>query len=940
MPLYKRLLCLAALVLVGSLKAAPVAFPQDESDLKPDPKAHFAMLPNGVRTIVISNKEPRGRASLRLLVQAGSLNEDEDQRGLAHFLEHMAFNGSTHYPPGTLVELLQRMGMGFGADTNASTSFDRTVYQLELPDTRPETLGQGIQIFADYAGGLLITPEKIEKERGIILSEKRDRDSVEYRNFVAQFGFLLAGTRLPERLPIGLSPVITDSKRDRFVRFYDTWYRPEKLTVIVVGDFTDTAAVERTIAEDFGPLKARAPAPKPIAMGTLPSFTGVQTLYHPEPEAPETSVSISTVTPYTREPDTSTVRLRYLPRMLANEMINRRLAILSKKENAPFIRGEADADEEFNFLRNASISLDCKADQWTASLAVAEQELRRALNYGFQPAELHEAVADFANNLEQAAKSAPTRRSDEVSSGLVQSIMDRQVFTDAAQDLALYGPALKTVTVEDCLRALRIAWSANHRSVSVIGNAKLPSDPDAAIQAAYKASASQSVTAPDKRVDAAWAYTDFGPAGSVVSTTPVKDLGITEVVFSNGVRLNLKRTEFQANTIVLRIRAGSGLLSEPPSERGLNTYAGATFVAGGLGKHSADDLTRILAGHTVDVSFQVGTDAFILGGATNREDLLLELQLLTATLVDPGYRPESQRNAAKEIEAAYLSMEHTSDGPFSMEVPSLLAGGDPRFGLPPKPVMLSRTLDEVRAWVGPQLARGPLEIALVGDLDEATAVAAVASTLGALPPRQAPGDLAALKHLTPPSTPLAKTYSIPSEIPKGALALFWPTNDGLDVHRSRRLNLLAAVLTDRLRVKVREQMGGAYSPYAISDASNVFPGYGYLSAHLTVDPDRVETIEQAVAMLGLDLSKSGVTNDELSRAKNPIITSLKESARTNQYWINVVSQAQGRPEVLDWARTRETDFESITVPEIDALAKSYLDAARASRFKVLPARSK
>ena len=936
MPLFKRLLALIALVAGGALHAAPVAFPQDESDLKPDPSAHFARLPNGVTTIVISNKEPRGRACLRLLVQAGSLNEDEDQRGLAHFLEHMAFNGSTHYAPGTLVELLQRMGMGFGADTNASTSFDRTVYQLELPDTRPQTLAQGVQIFADYAGGLLITPDKIEKERGIILSEKRDRDSVEYRNFVAQFSFLLSGTRLPERLPIGLTPVITDSKRDRFVRFYDTWYRPEKLTVIVVGDFADPAAVEKMIAEDFGPLKARSPAPKPVDMGKLPDFTGVRALYHSEPEAPETSVSISSVTPYTREPDTSTCRLKYLPRMLANEMINRRLAILAKKENAPFIRGEADADEEFNFLRNASISVDCKADQWQASLNVAEQELRRALNYGFQPAELREAVADFANNLEQAAKSAPTRRSDDVSSGLVQSIMDRQVYTSAEQDLALYGPALKTVTPEDCLRALRIAWSANRRSVAVIGNAKLPANPEAVITAAYNASVSQPVKAPDKRVDAAWGYTDFGPAGSVVSQTSIKDLGITEVVFANGVRLNLKRTDFQANTIAVRIRAGAGLLSEPPGKRGLNTYAGAVYVAGGLGKHSADDLTRILAGHTVDVSFQVGTDAFILGGGSNREDLLLELQLLTASLVDPGYRPESQRNAAKEIESAYLSMEHTSDGPFSMEVPNLLAGGDARFGLPPKDIMLSRTLDEVKAWVGPQLAHGPLEIALVGDLDEATAIAAVGATLGALPRRDPPADLSALKTVHMPASAISKTYSISSEIPKGAVALFWPTSDALDVHRGRRLNLLAEVLTDRLRVKVREQMGGAYSPYAMSDSSSVFPGYGYLSAHLTVDPDRAEAIEQAVAALGLDLSKGGVSADELVRAKNPIITSLRESARTNLYWINVVSQAQGRPEVLDWARTRESDFQSISVEEINALAQRYLDAARASRFKVLP----
>ena len=152
------------------------------------------------------NHEPKGRASLRLLVLAGSLEETEEQRGLAHFLEHMAFNGSTHFAPGTLVETLQRLGMGFGADTNAATSFDHTIYELEMPDTAPATLTEGLQILADYGGGLLILPEKINKERGIILSEKRTRDSVAYRTFVSRFGFVFSGTRLPERLPSGSPP--------------------------------------------------------------------------------------------------------------------------------------------------------------------------------------------------------------------------------------------------------------------------------------------------------------------------------------------------------------------------------------------------------------------------------------------------------------------------------------------------------------------------------------------------------------------------------------------------------------------------------------------------------------------------------------------------------------------------------------------------------------
>src|SRR5471030_2459603 len=183
-------LCSVLLLLVASKlpAAAPLPFPQAASDLPPDPAAHFGTLPNGLRYVIRPNHEPKDRASLRLLVLSGSLEENENQRGLAHFLEHMAFNGSTHYAPGTLVEKLQRLGMGFGADTNAATSFDHTIYELELPANDPKTLAEGLQILADYGGGLLLQQNMVDKERGIILSEKRTRDSVGYRTFVAQAG--------------------------------------------------------------------------------------------------------------------------------------------------------------------------------------------------------------------------------------------------------------------------------------------------------------------------------------------------------------------------------------------------------------------------------------------------------------------------------------------------------------------------------------------------------------------------------------------------------------------------------------------------------------------------------------------------------------------------------------------------------------------------------
>ena len=287
----RRLLPALALAFLSAATvfAAAVPFPQATSDLKPDPAARFGALPNGLRYVLRANKEPKDRASLRLLIEAGSAHERDGQQGLAHFLEHLAFNGSEHYPPGTLIEFFQRMGMNFGNDTNASTGFNRTLYLLELPDTKPATLAEGLKVFRDYAGGLLLRPEEIDRERGIILSERRSRDSVGWRTFVAQFKFLLGDSLLPRRMPIGEKEVIEQAKRDTFEDFYNTWYRPELMTLVAVGDF-DVAALERDLVAGFSGLKPRGPARPAPDSGQLPDFKGTHAHDHYDSEAPSTSV--------------------------------------------------------------------------------------------------------------------------------------------------------------------------------------------------------------------------------------------------------------------------------------------------------------------------------------------------------------------------------------------------------------------------------------------------------------------------------------------------------------------------------------------------------------------------------------------------------------------------------------------------------------------------
>jgi zinc protease len=546
-------------------------------------------------------------------------------------------------------------------------------------------------------------------------------------------------------------------------------------------------------------------------------------------------------------------------------------------------------------------------------------------------------VADFRNNVVQAVKTESTRRSDSLAGDLADSLVDREVFTSPDDDLKLYGAALDHVTAAECAAALREAWSAKGRYVYIGGNATIGGVAAPIIRAAYLRAEGIDVHPMNAQDKVSWGYTDFGAPGKVATKTHIDDLDITEVTFENGVRLNLKKTNFEADTIHVAVRLGTGQLTEPAgTEPGLSTFTSLTFTAGGLGKHSTDDLQRILAGKTVSAVLSSTPDAFVLKGETNREDLGLELQLVTAEITDPGYRPDALRLARKKIEDAYLSFEHTEKGPLSLHVANLLASGDPRFGLPPQAEMMARNLREEKEWLEPQLKSGALEVSMVGDFDLDYAIASVAATLGTLPARDARPDLSDRMKVSFPAHPFTKEYGIDSKIPKGVVAVYWPTSDGLDIHRQRRLSILGEILNDRLRIRLREQLQGTYAPNVLSTASDLFPGYGYIAAITVVEPSRSKEIQDSMVAVAWDLYTNGVTADELARTVNPVMTQVRETERSNNYWMTVLGRAQQKPEVLDWARGRHQDYQSISKADVDALAKLYLSSDNASRVTIRP----
>ncbi|MEM8549577.1 MAG: insulinase family protein [Verrucomicrobiota bacterium] len=926
---------LSALSLVMWLPLVAAPLPHESSDLPADERILWGSLDNGLTYAIMQNAEPPERVSLRLLVRAGSLQETEEERGLAHFLEHLAFNGSENYPPGELIEYLQRIGMGFGADTNAHTSFDETVYKLELPGTTDALLNEGFQVLSDYAGGLLLLEDEVDRERGVVLSELRDRETVDYRTFVAYWEFLFPETLMPQRLPIGLREVIEQADAEAFRQFYTTWYRPDNMAVVVVGDI-DPAAIEPLLRQAFSGLSNPSERMPEIDLGTIPPVT-LKTKLHSEPEATKTEIGLMTIRPYTMGQDSRAQRIEAIQTAAANRMLSRRLEILAKEEGAPFTSGSTYTYDYLDFFELAGVEIETSDTDWQPALEVAEQQLRRALEYGFTEAEVAEAKANLLKGYELAVDKASTRRHRALSASITRSLSHGDVFTAPELDLELAREAMKDYGPQEALAALRQLWRDPGRYLFVSGNLQLAQGEEA-LTAAYLASQAVAVEPPVQSAAKAWPYTDFGPSGKVVKQSEHDDLAITQVVFDNNVRFNFKQTDYEAGTVKVLVRFGGGRLSVPEGDYGLASFASSTFGMGGTQQLSMDEITQVLAGVQAQVNFAVGEDAFVFSGSTTPEDFARQMEVITAYLKEPGYRQEAARQARKFYATFFKELEQTLEGVMSDQVRRYLSSGSRFFGYPDDAQFDRYTMQDVKAWLADPLANAYMEVSVVGDIDYDSALEQVASTFGALPKRaDAPREFKAERSSVAFPQGGEKTFVYPTNLPRAAAAVYWPTTDYWDIQQTRRLGMLARILGDRLRVEVREKLGEGYSPYARNISSEIFNGYGYMFALNLCDPEGAAAMASMLQDLGLGLGQGNVTEDELSRALQPLLKQLDAYVRTNDYWLGrVLQQSQAKPQMLDWARTLKSDYAVITVEEINTLAKNYLGQGKQKLVMVIP----
>ena len=905
-----------------------------QSDLRPDPALRIGRLGNGMTYVIRPNATPQGTAEVRLRFDVGSLDETDAEQGFAHYIEHMAFNGSTHVPEGEMVALLERKGLAFGADTNASTGFDTTTYKLSLPTNSEDLLDTALFLMRETASELSFTPAAVDRERGIILAERRDSYTYGYQDIVERLAFDTPGARHPYRLPIGKLSTLEKASATGLRAFWERNYRPERAVLTIVGDFPP-GMVEAKVRADFADWRAKTASAPARQYGTIdPARAPAEDIF--VLPALSERVMVTRVGPPQLEPDTVARRRQEVLRWIGYAIVNRRLKRLTRHEDPPFKSAWLGTDALFRIGRATRLIVETPEGGWPRGVAAAVAEYRRALAGGFAKAEVAEQVARLTAAQEDSAAGEATRTNAALTGDVLDFFDEGDIPTLPSDGLARLRAMQAEITPEAVLAALMDELVPLDHAILRYSGREQPEGGKPALRATWDKAMDaplDSVAPPEPEP---FAYTDFGPAGTVVHDDRDPVYGIRRVVFANNVRLNIKHTDLVEDQAMVRLTLDGGDLiatRDNPAAVALVPSLGA----GGLGKHSADDLETILAGRNVGLHMRSSGDVFSATRQTTPRDLGLQLQLFAALLSDPGYRPEAIATYRNGLPDRFAQMDATPNATLRTHQLEVLSDADPRFTTQPMATYEALDFGDLRAAIGDRLAHGAIEIGVVGAVDEDAVIAEVAQTFGALPPRE-PDFLARpaarVRGFTQRRGPVFLRHG--GEPDQAVIRYFFPTTDDHDAVLTARLELLENIAQITLNDELRERLGQAYSPSVASSMSRVYHDFGFFMLNVGVDLGQVPASVAAIDAALARLREAPVPEDLLQRARQPMLDKYDNALKSNGGWLSLAARAQSEADRLTRFAAYRRRLEAITAADLKNAAQRWLPEGGAVEIIAIP----
>lgn len=916
MRLFKNSLWFLFAILVNS------SFAQD-TKISIDSKVKIGKLANGLTYYIRTNKKPEKKVELRLVINAGSILEDDDQQGLAHMCEHMAFNGTTNFKKNDIVSYLQSIGVGFGNDLNAYTSFDETVYMLPIPTDKPGNIEKGFQILEDWAHNVTYLDDDIENERNIILEESRLGKGAEDRMFKKVYPILFEGSKYANRLPIGKEDIIKTHKYETIRRFYKDWYRPNLMAVVVVGDI-DAASAEALIKKHFAGL-TNPTNERTREIPTVPAYTTNKGLVVTDKEATNYTALLAYSAAPKKESTTVTDYKHDIIEQMFTTILNQRLRELTQKENPPFLFAGVGFDSYARGYSSFQAQAVAGSGDISKALSTVVEEVEKVKRFGFTQSEVDRAKTNLLTSMERSFKEKDKTESSSYVEEYIRNFLTNEPIPGIEVEYNFYKELLPKISLQD-INAIATELKANNNFTTFItgpesNDIKLPSNEEL-VALVTNTTAKKDIKAYEEKAVSTTLFTRALKSGKIVSTAKNAQLGTTTYTLSNGIKVTIKKTDFKNDQILMGARRFGGSNNYGVADKYNSNYATQVIAAMGIGNFSPTDLRKALTGKTASVNpvFSATTDGF--SGSSSVKDFETMLQLLNLYVYEPRKDTSLFKSFVQKAKSQTVFMMANPQVSFIDTLYKTMYNNNPLAPIAiPKAayydkIDLDRSIAIFKERFGDMTG---MHFTFVGSLPKDTTEQLILKYIASLPTskkvynykdnglRPAKG----VKHLT---------------VHKGkeAKALILAMYSG-EIAYTEDLDLKASAISEVLNIKIiedlREKIQGIYGG-GIFGGLEKYPygNYTYF-AQLPCGPEKADTLIVALNSQIDSLKLKGPDVETLNKVKQQWIEQAKTANKENGTWLQKIQGVLVNGETADRFLNYEKYVKALTAAQLQATAK-------------------
>jgi len=908
-------------------------------ELPNDPSVKIGTLDNGFTYYLRENKRPENRVEFRLAIKAGSILEDEDQQGLAHFVEHMLFNGTKNFEKNDLVDFLQKMGLEFGGDLNAYTSFDETVYILPIPTDDPENIGKALTVLSDWAHQATFDNEEIDKERGVVMEEWRTRLGAGERIRKQIWPVTLAGSRYAERLPIGKPEVIENFEYDAAKRFYRDWYRPDLMSLIAVGDF-DANTLEKEIKKLFGVIEGPE-NPKKREYYSRSDFDGTRVAVATDEEATGNTISVEFITPGQAQSENTLESFRKgVLRGLYSRMINQRLGELVQSENPPFqfsfsSYGGTLGRDKFAYRMYVSV----KEDKFKEGFQAAVSANERVRRYGFTAGELERAMASYKNSYERGVKEADKAESWRIVNQYVGHFLNGGSLLSPAQRLEYFEQVMPTIKLQE-INELAKGWIRDdNRTIEINAKTKdaekIPTEEEL-LGILDNAKNDNSIKPYVEDKLAASLITSLPSPGKVTDELTNETTGITQLTLSNGVNVYIKPTDFKNDEVRMTGFSFGGASLYSPDELMSVQNAGQIVSQMGIGEFSSVDLGKFMTGKTASVNAGIGLYEENISGFSSVKDLETFMQLLHLKFTSVRKDEKAFNSWLTRTKNVYANVTSSPDFQYQIQMQEIMYGEDnPWVGFPTPEKFDEIDLDRAIEIYKERFANAAdFQFVFVGNVDMNTFKPLLEQYVATLPSSDNKESYKDVGLQVRKGQISENVYVGVDE--KSQVNITISGDYDYSMENNGLMNAIAGILSNKMIETLREEMGGVYGAGA-NASPREYPEPQFLfSISFPCKPENVEALTQAALNELEKIKKGEFTDEDLQKIVTARKQNFEESIKQNSYWSAMMGAYLKSGDDFEMILRGNERADAITREAVIAAANKYLTKENMIKVVKLP----